>query len=222
MTLCVYALAGRVAPLRARGMTGERLQVIGSGGVTAIAGELRAIPTPAPATLRRYDAVVRRLAERQPALLPARFGTCFSDPYELSYILRARQASLRAALTWVRGRVQMTIRIVGAGGHDETPADARHHLPPSGTAYLRARAEHAARERHVPGFEPVRTAVRRWVRDERVEKRAGIASVYHLVPRASAAAYVAALEHAAAVAGVKLVVTGPWPPYAFADDALFK
>jgi hypothetical protein len=50
-----------------------------------------------------------------------------------------------------------------------------------------------------------------------VEKRASIATVYHLVPRASAGAYRRALARAAAAEGVRVVISGPWPPYAFAD-----
>jgi hypothetical protein len=50
-----------------------------------------------------------------------------------------------------------------------------------------------------------------------VETRASIATVYHLVPRASAEAYRRALARHAADAGVRVVISGPWPPYAFAD-----
>ena len=88
----------------------------------------------------------------------------------------------------------------------------------SGGDYLRARAREAAAQRRVPGFEPVRAAVARWVRDERVEHRDGVSTIYHLIPRASSARYRQALEDAAAAAALPAVVTGPWPPYAFASD----
>jgi hypothetical protein len=55
------------------------------------------------------------------------------------------------------------------------------------------------------------------VRDERIEKRERVATVYHLVPRASAASYRRAIERAAADASLTLVVSGPWPAYAFVD-----
>jgi hypothetical protein len=234
--VCVYALTGRAATVRATGLRGERLYGVTIGAVTAIAGNVRAAPAPAPAALRRYDAVIRELASRHAALLPVRFGTCFADPYEISYILRARQPALRAALASVRGRVQMNVRVVIGPAPAEAGdyvrrgaerADAVSGSSPTagshpGTAYLQARAEAAARARHVPRFDPVRIAVRRWVRDERVEKRAGVASVYHLVPRASAAAYAAAARRALIDADLKAVVTGPWAPYAFADAALFE
>ena len=68
----------------------------------------------------------------------------------------------------------------------------------------------------MPGFEPVKNAVRRWVRDERVEHRAGVSTVYHLVPRSAADAYRRAVQQSSAAAGLPAIVTGPWPPYAFA------
>ena len=50
-----------------------------------------------------------------------------------------------------------------------------------------------------------------------MEKRQGVASIYHLVPRGSTDRYREAIQRAAADARVRIVVTGPWPAYAFAD-----
>jgi hypothetical protein len=38
-----------------------------------------------------------------------------------------------------------------------------------------------------------------------------------LVPRSAVAAYRAAVERAAAERGLRIVISGPWPPYAFAN-----
>jgi hypothetical protein len=171
-------------------------------------------PVVSPSTLRRYDRVMRELATRFPAMLPARFGTCVSED-ELRFILSSRRIALRRALSGVRGRVQMTVRVVtGTRTPERTPATSGA----TGRDYLMARAREAATARAVPGFEPVRSAVARWVRDERVEHRAGVSSVYHLIPRASIASYRKALQASAAAAGIRLVVSGPWPPYAFGAD----
>lgn len=72
----------------------------------------------------------------------------------------------------------------------------------------------------IPGSEPLRAAVKKWVRAERVERhdRGRLAgSIYHLVPRGAAAAYRTTLQRAALAADIMVVVSGPWPPYAFAD-----
>jgi hypothetical protein len=232
--ICVYALVpSGTRQGRLRGLRGERLRRIGHGPVTAIAGELPGTPRPSTGNLRRYDAVVRGLAARLPAVLPVRFATCVATTDELLAILDSRRREFQRALAHVRGRVQMTVRVVGADeagraseagsarrdSVDPPGPPARRASPapraPSGAAYLRARADAIAREERISGFDPVREAVRRWVRDERVEKRAGIASVYHLIPRASAEAYRATLTRAAADARLGVLLTGPWPVYAF-------
>ena len=229
MTLCVYSLASPPdRRLVATGISGERLSAITVGRVTAIAGELARPPKPTERTLRTYDRVVHSLSERLPAVIPVRFGTCFADLEELTMILRARQYTFRSSLRALRGRVQMTTRvmpgsgILGPGSEESSPATSvRSPIPDPrspGAAYLRARATAVAREHEIPGFAPLRAAVRRWVRDERVEKRGGFVSVYHLVPRGSAQAYRRALERSARDAGLRLVVSGPWPPYAFSSS----
>ena len=247
MTLCVYALTGGAVRVSARGLAGERLQVYAHGAVAAVAGRLSRAPDPSPELLRRYDGAIRRLAESLPAVLPVRFGTCFDDPAELAFVLRSRGASLGRAVAHVRNRVQMTVRLIedplqrarpGEAGAAKPDSQARGGAPSvspgsssprspdserpqrariSGTAYLQGRAEAVARANEIPGFEPVRDAVRRWVRDERVERRGAIASVYHLIPRTAADGYRRAIGRAAAGGGLRVVVSGPWPAYAFAD-----
>ena len=73
------------------------------------------------------------------------------------------------------------------------------------------------RDHAVPAFDPLRARVRRWVRDERMEKRGNVASIYHLIPAGSVERYRAALDGAAREANVRVIVSGPWPPYAFSD-----
>ena len=219
MAVCVYALAStampRGWPRRTAGLARERLRALRVGRIIAIVGDLRRVPSPDEPTLRRFDRVIRQLFLSAPALLPARFGTCFGTADELTTVLRLRQPSLRRALRRVRGRAQMTVRVIETGRLKPAPPSASHSRPVTGGAdYLRRRA---AEDRHVPGFEPVRASVGRWVRDERLERRARVATIYHLVPRAATTSYRAAVERAAADAGLQCVVTGPWPPYAFAD-----
>lgn len=218
MTFCVYALVGGAAARArrpaARGVTGEPLQTVGGGAVAAVVGPHARAPKPAPDLLRRYDGTITALMSQFPALLPVRFGTCMSLD-ELEFVLRSRRGPLQQALRHVRNRVQMTVRIIGAGEASGGSGARGVGEAGSGRSYLHARAEEARRERAVAGFDPVRAAVRRWVRDERVERRAGVASVYHLVPRTAADRYRTALERAASAAGLQAVVTGPWAPYAF-------
>jgi hypothetical protein len=180
-------------------------------------------------TIAEYDRVLRALMPKLPALLPVRFGTRVADPSGIVQLIRQQEPALRAGLRHVRNRVQMTVAFGSAvkGASPAPVSHARTHTSGArkrgpGTRYLHARAEAAARERELPGFEPVRAAVARWLRDERVEKRAraGTTLVHHLVPAGAAAAYRRAVARASAAAGLDTAVTGPLPPYAFARGGL--
>jgi alkylated DNA nucleotide flippase Atl1 len=200
--------------------------VLRRGAIAAIVGDGPA-PRSTASTLRRHDRTLRELAARFPAILPARFGTALSED-ELLFILSSRRASLARTLSSVHGRVQMTVRIVGApGASSAASAESAVGHPfkgasdtgaASGRDYLMGKVRDAAAARNVPGFDPIRKAVARWIREERVDRRVGVASVYHLIPRGSVEAYRRGIREAAHAAGVPLVVSGPWPPYAFAGD----
>lgn len=214
--LLVYA----VCPLprkrmRLAGIAREPLGIVHAAGLAAVTGAVARPPRATVAALCRYDAVLRALAQELPAVLPARFGTCMESVEELAFVLRARDASLRAALGDVRGRVQMTLRCVdGEHPAEAHPAGAAAERG-SGAAYLQALAAEALRERDVPMLAPVIAAVKRWVRSERVVRCGPVASVYHLIPRGSVQAYVRAAQRAANSEGVRVMLTGPFPAYAF-------
>jgi gas vesicle protein GvpL/GvpF len=87
-----------------------------------------------------------------------------------------------------------------------------------GTRYLQQQLAVLRTAREVPQLAPIRPAIRRFVKDERVERRSGVITVHHLIPRAMAERYRAAVERAAGETGVRLFVSGPCAPYAFADN----
>ena len=145
------------------------------------------------------------IADALPAVLPVRYGTLMPEP-ELAIVLHARKQSLLAALRRVRGRVQMTLRLT------DVSLPAKPVKASSGRAYLRALA---VRERAIPGFDSVRSALQSWIDEERVDRRGQVVSVYHLVPRRAAAAYARTAARSMKESGLHGVVSGPFPPYAF-------
>ncbi|HTI40338.1 MAG TPA: GvpL/GvpF family gas vesicle protein [Vicinamibacterales bacterium] len=228
MILCVYALVSPPpAHLNLPGVGGERLKVITIDRIGAIVGELRRAPAPSVRNLRRYAAAVEAIAAKTSATLPARYATTVADTDELTVVIRSRRAALRHRLTTVRGRAQMTVRLLESESGDaafpsQSTVTSRTRLrlgygATQGTQYLRQKVADAAAARAVPAFDRIRPAIRTYVKDERVEKRGGVVTINHLVPRGAAERYRDIVERAADEQALRLVVTGPWPPYAFAD-----
>jgi hypothetical protein len=243
--LYLYAVLGaRPARPLGAGVLGEPLRLIDCGGVFAAAGEVGAAPPLAPDTLRGHDAIVRRLADVADAVLPARFGALATNDAQLCEQLTRAGEVLREALTRVAGREQMILRVYvertgsrasrarsGVESADpptdrapERAGEAREPASSIGATYLAERARAQREAADVREIAPLRPVLDRFVSAERVERhdtRPLIASVYHLVARGTGAAYAAAVQDAAkGLPGVRVTVSGPWAPYAFAPDSL--
>jgi hypothetical protein len=220
----LYAIVGSapVAPLGV-GLAGETLALVAAGDVVAVVGEMEDPPVATPDAIRGHDEIVRRLAEFSDAILPARFGTVQDAPALMEW-LAATAEGLGEALRLVTGREQMTLHVFQeaplAGeveANDERTGDPA--LGP-GARYLAERRRHQRQKERVRELEPLRPRLEALVAAERVELRATPplrASVYHLIERGRSAEYRDAIEgHLDLVAGVRLRVSGPWAPYAFA------
>jgi len=227
--VCVYALiTPSRLPRRVKGVAGEPLRAMTVDGIVAVVGEVRRPPAASTRNLRRFASIIESIAGGASAILPARFGSTFTDVTELMLVLRSRRGSIRERLRAVRGRAQMTIRLVGSDPGDasirgQTPMVGRSGVRPrnkatQGTRYLQEQLAKMRTAREILELAPVRAAVRRLVREERVERRRSIATVHHLIPRAAAGRYGAAVARTAAENGVRLTVSGPWAPYAFAEN----
>lgn len=202
----LYAIAeGAAAGLA--GALGEPLRVIGHLGLELVCGG--GPPPLSPDALRAHEAAVRRIADRSSACLPARFGAAAADEAELRRIVEKSAPALMQALALVRGREQMTLRVLGA------PASPPASGGP-GTRYL----EERRRASTVPELDPLRKALSGLIRAERVEPhgRPGlVATVYHLIDRGAEAIYRRRVE-ASPLEGVRVAVSGPWPAWSFAPE----
>jgi Gas vesicle synthesis protein GvpL/GvpF len=218
--LYVYALAEPGLP-RQFTILGRRLHRLPLGDVAAV------IERGAPAeftteSVQRQHDLITRLASREAALLPARFGSSV-DEATLRSLVSKRGAEIREALAEVRGCVQMTIRVFGPrhmASSEPSPA------PRSGTEFMERLRE---RRRSAPGeVEVVRTVVGDAARSERVVTGAnGLLTIFHLVARTDldryrslASTLLAKPELVAPLEPQTVTVTGPWPVFAFAP-ALF-
>lgn len=173
---------------------------------------------------RTHDAVIRA-AFAHAAVLPFRFGTVLRDRAAADRLLAERHDTALAMLAHVTDRVEWGVRV-----HDDSP-------PPSdtsgaadrtsGTAYLagrrnrlRAVDEHRARARDVAA--DVRDELAAWAADVVDRSPGALLDVAVLVDRSAADEFHARTGRLATQvdeAGLRLDVTGPWPPYSFVRTA---
>jgi hypothetical protein len=116
----------------------------------------------------------------------------------------------------------MTLRVWGEAAPAATDAADEIGGGP-GTRYLAGRRQAQAQAHHVPELEPLRRRLGALVREERAERHDRpplLATVQHLVPRGASARYIDAVNDARdSLRPSRVSVTGPWLPYAFAEEA---
>jgi gas vesicle protein GvpL/GvpF len=146
-------------------------------------------------------------------LLPVRYGMQVEDEPTAARVLARRRAELLEALDRVRGAVELSVRVAGESSKADSVA------PASGAEYLRAKARAAAHEDQIADrvhkpLERMARAARR-----RPRRRCELLCAAYLVDREAVAQFgerVAQLqrEHP----DLKVLCTGPWPPYSFVGE----
>lgn len=160
-----------------------------------------------PDTLWRHEEVVESLMEDR-ELLPVRFGTVLPDEAAVTSAIAERREELATGLDRVRGMIELAVRAELANS-PSPPGPAA-----TGRAYMEAKtarhesakrlhdslAEHAQASLVRPGPELLRAA--------------------YLVRRDDVERFVTAVrELQARHAELKVICTGPWPPYSFAEGS---
>ena len=205
--MSLYVLALTDASLVQHAIGESDVHTESFGGIHAVCLRRAAVPPLSDRELRYQHALVLEIAARCRAILPARFGTLLTKR-ELVRFVREHREDIEAGFDLVRDRAQMTIRITG-----RRPALAARSVPASGRAYLERRRAEA----DPPLPAPARMflgRLRRLATAERREAGAGalLATVYHLVNLTDLPHYARAARHAPR----SVLVSGPWPPFAFA------
>jgi hypothetical protein len=167
-------------------------------------GRLAAVCAPAqereltPEALWERERLVESLMEERD-LLPVRYGTRVRDEREAERALSEREHELSEALDRVRGAVELSVRAIG----DRSP-------PASGTEFIRGRAEVAALHERLSLV--ARDGARRPARAAGELLRAA-----YLVDRGALDDFVSLVERlqAESEGSLRLLCTGPWPPYSF-------
>jgi hypothetical protein len=185
-----------------------------------------------------HHAVIAAAAALGPTL-PLAFGALFSGPDRLRAWLTEHAESLRAGLDQVAGCAEWSLTLTGDAVAQENWLDAhdpalrslaeQRRLAPPGTAFLLARRLDRARiaARHAQLAEAgaaVGDILAEQARASRAEpSRQALAAWTALVPEAGLPPFRARLDALAARlgdAGLALTLSGPWPAYGFAREAL--
>jgi Gas vesicle synthesis protein GvpL/GvpF len=158
------------------------------------------------AALQFHQVLRQLLAEVTP--IPFRFPTLMENEEKIEQHLAAEQPTYLAALERVGDAVQY--EVVGSWAADE---QADLATPVSGREYLKRRSQATGRIAAIESKLKTVTAdsVREWrARQERKNHR-----WFALVPRESRDRFVASLRSAGPSEGVRLRLSGPWPPAEF-------
>lgn len=188
--------------------------------------------------VRAHHHVLGTLAAACPTL-PLRLATVYLDDGAVRALLAERTEEFTATLRWLSGRTECGVKVWvepgrlaarGSEAGDDAPANG---AAGAGAAYLRRRrADLAAREDgwqratalsddiHT-GLSALAVAARRH-RTHDAEASTGPARMIlngaYLIDREQVTAFAAAAEAVARARGAaSLEVTGPWPPYSFAE-----
>ena len=194
-------------------------------GVLVSASEIDAVPVTRENALA-HAAVVRSLLD-QTTPLPFRFGNIIPEQQLRSY-LTARKSALKTQLAHVRGCVEMNVKIIQQPENNDAERPQLDSQGP-GTAFL------ADKRREIVGNELrssqsaelatlVRETVDGLVKDEQVTLRPSerlVLAAAHLVERTSIQAYREKMAEAVKLRPeLHFLVSGPWPPYSFANIEL--
>jgi gas vesicle protein GvpL/GvpF len=166
-----------------------------------------------PDQLWHYEQVVEALMEDRD-LLPLRFGTRLPDEHAVARALEERHQDLALALEGVRGAVELSVRVLGA-----------QRKPPGGEAvstgagYLRAKKQSAAaREKVVRRLNEPLARLARATAQKAPGAEHELMRAAYLVDRSVIESFVQSVADLQdANPELRLLCTGPWPAYSFAE-----
>lgn len=181
---------------------------------------------PTPRRVERHHQVISRLSERGP-VLPVQFGTVFSSCATLTEALKHHAATLHADLERLAGTYEYGITVLWGDYLDDTDgSDGESALPPAdnGLSYMYQRLNVYQREQRLQHIaKTIKSAAEKALLP--CAEDAQLQTLLHdevplrgsfLVSAANSAGFEAAFsrlhdEHKP----LRMLLTGPWPPYSF-------
>jgi Gas vesicle synthesis protein GvpL/GvpF len=210
--ICEPAVAAQVA--RRRGLGGATLRAVERGGLAAIYTRHRSIrPRPIPKLVLEHERVVEAIMAAG-AVLPVRFGTELAREEELAAVLDDRRDELLRSLDGIRGRVEVGVRVT-----PEHRPLGRRAIESSGRDYLLARVrEHSHRQQAIREMHDQLVMLSEAARVLPARPPAILAASYLVESDRVTDFRLHAHQLARRLVGMRVTVTGPWPPYSFATE----
>jgi hypothetical protein len=202
----LYAVVDELASLPdAPGIDGAALKRRRAGDFDLVVSEHAGEVEPTEDAVLAHARVVEELLPLAGAVLPARFGVGFEDEASLERAVGDRAAALEESLDRVRGRVEVGVRVIG----DQAAPPAE-----TGREYLEARQRQLARidELHESLAARALASTRGNSRGQLVMSGAYLVDPEG-IPEFQKAVGALQSEHPQ----LTFALTGPWPPYSFAE-----
>ncbi|GAA4253595.1 GvpL/GvpF family gas vesicle protein [Dactylosporangium darangshiense] len=181
---------------------------------------------------RAHHAVVAAAGERG-AVVPATLATVYRDDAGVRAMLEQRRADLDAALDRISGHTEWGVKVYAGTEPIRAPAQEKPASAHPGTDYLRRRraelsagderrrrAEHDAEQIHEALADSADAARRHPPQDRRLTGHAEpmVLNGAYLVSTDDSSRFADAVDELAQRhPGLRLELTGPWPPYSFAS-----
>ena len=230
---CIFGTSARQDLGLPAGIGGQPVLVVAHNGLSAALSELAESDlVPDPSQILAYGRVVEHFFREQ-TVIPLRYGCQLENASEVVCLLEKHHEEYQTLLRELEGLNEMGIRVLLEGSEAGTKTDALP-VPPesfpgtcnSGTAFLAAKRQRfldldrAGLDQRLLVDELCGPLSGLFVR-RKVESpdltRSRLLSLYFLVPRASVESFRQAARRLHPKESVKLLLSGPWPPYNFVD-----
>jgi hypothetical protein len=211
-------------PADLHGLDGAVVHSHDSGQLAVWYTDHAAPPVASIEHVRAHDAVVRAAMTTDITPVPVRFGQWFEDAAGAAAQVAAQADHWSALLRQFATRAEYGVRVIPLDDESQRARDVHPPPAPSGRAYMEALAERQAEAERMRGtaeaFAAAVTArLQDVIADSRVELRPDartIATIAHLVAWRDAEAYHSRMRAIRdAHTELRLLFTGPWPPYSF-------
>lgn len=200
------------------------IRAVTGHGLAAVVSEMEE-PAAAPSvsSLLEYERIVAAIHARQ-TVIPLRYGCLMEDEEQIVRLLEDRRQEYEALLDRLEGMTEMGIRALWPA----RSAPLREVPQSPGAAYLaslrnRYHSPDALAAEESLLADRIAALLRRWFTGQRREispsRQGRLLSLYFLTPKSRAGEFRRMAREISPPRGVKVLLSGPWPPYSFVDCA---